>query len=444
MQMDRYRGYQGKRRRGRARRLLPLVFLLALGAAGYYGYAYGRNPLAQLASVRPTQTLAGQPSATSVTGSVSVTPTSPATTVAASGATSTPSPAATPAAASSTPTGKPAATATTRPKAVVKVITKRKATPVVKPKREQAGLSYYTVRSGDSLWSISARNKLPVEKLASANGLAYNTEVYIGQRLLLPTKGTTFGISLPNVKKELSSPSVRPLTELSPDLTSYLGSRSGISSAAVYVPRTDTVYTHNPNQQYLAASTVKVPVMLTQLAREHERNGKAALPGTDLLVPMITVSDNAAASELFKRVGGQRAVQAELRARGLTDTRIQPVSWGLSTTTAPDMALLMRSLYYGERLNADLRRTAIGLLGSIVEPQRWGVPEGLGDSSYVAFKGGWLPTDNGWQVHQMGMAQVAGEPVIFSFYTKEQPGEVYGRETLEGAGRLLAKTAAGR
>jgi beta-lactamase class A len=266
--------------------------------------------------------------------------------------------------------------------------------------------------------------------------------VYIGQVLLVPTRSAPAGIRLPKPREKLRPPKTLPLAEYSPELVSYLRSRAGRSSAAVYLPATDTLYSFDPDARYLMASTVKVPIMLTQLSRE--RAGAAASRNRDLMARMIVVGDNDAATEMFRRVGGKRAIEAELEARGLTHTSIAPRAWGLSETTAPDMALLLRSLYYGERLDADLRQVAIGLLGGVVKDQRWGVPAGLGKSGYVAFKGGWLQRDDGWQVHQIGIAEVYRQNVIFAFYTAGQPSEAYGRETLEGAGRILARGAATR
>lgn len=48
----------------------------------------------------------------------------------------------------------------------------------------------YTVRRGDTLFTISQRVGVPVDTLRSVNGLASNT-LRIGQRLTIPTGGTT-------------------------------------------------------------------------------------------------------------------------------------------------------------------------------------------------------------------------------------------------------------
>jgi lipoprotein-anchoring transpeptidase ErfK/SrfK len=49
----------------------------------------------------------------------------------------------------------------------------------------------YTVQPGDSLIGIAARHGVSVSSLARANGLRWNSWVYVGQRLVIP--GTTAG-----------------------------------------------------------------------------------------------------------------------------------------------------------------------------------------------------------------------------------------------------------
>lgn len=317
--------------------------------------------------------------------------------------------------------------------------------PTQRPLRKAgAARRLYIVKPGDTLYGISEATRIPLSTLAQANGLTPQSEVFIGQVLLIPTRTAPAGIKLPAPRKQLQTPRVRPLREYSPELVAYLQSRAGKTSVALYLSDGNTMYTFNPDARYLTASTVKVPIMLTQLSKQNTHAGNAYYATADLLAPMIVVGDNDVATQMFRKVGGKPAIESELRARGLTRTVVARRAWGLSKTTAADMAMLMRSLYYGERLDRDLQQAAIGLLGGVVEPQRWGVPEGLGASGYVAFKGGWLQSDDGWQVHQIGIAEVYGQNIVFAFFTAGQPGEVYGRETLEGAARILARRMATR
>lgn len=46
----------------------------------------------------------------------------------------------------------------------------------------------YTVKSGDSLWTVAKKNSLTVAQLASANGLANNASLRPGQKLKIPSR----------------------------------------------------------------------------------------------------------------------------------------------------------------------------------------------------------------------------------------------------------------
>jgi len=63
-----------------------------------------------------------------------------------------------------------------------------------------AGPGTYIVRWGDTLTSIAARFGVSVSRLASANGLRWNSWVYTGQRMTIPApgRGASVGTYMPN------------------------------------------------------------------------------------------------------------------------------------------------------------------------------------------------------------------------------------------------------
>lgn len=149
--------------------------------------------------------------------------------------------------------------------------------------------------------------------------------------------------------------------------------------------------------------------------------------------PMKGRSDLDAASRRLARVAGAAAMERELRTRGLRATQIAPEHWEPSTTTAPELALLPRSLDRAERLGPMLRARALMLMGSGVSEQRRGVPPGLPPGAAFAFEGDRAPRDDGRRLHHLGRTRIEGRSVLFAFLNRAQPSFEYGWDTLEGA-----------
>ncbi len=411
--------------------ILLLILVVSVGRCGPGTAIEGRDNGALPSATTPNLVPAALPSPTAVALIPTSEPQAPT-----SGSTM-PTPAVADPTSGSAPTSPPAKLTPTE----VATVPSATATtaPTKQPATAQPTTENYTVRQGDTLWGISREKGVSVQDLARANGLDPDGQLVVGQRLRIPQPGSRSGIQLPPIRNGLMPPASRPLRELAPAVVRYLESRQGRTGAAVYDPDADVLYVYNGGTAFETASVVKVPIMVTQLTRQQSA-GAAARP--ELMSPMITVSSNEAATALLAQVGGPQAVDNELRARGLKQTRISSEAWGLSTTTASDMSMLLRSIYYGERLNERLRSTAFGLLSGIVAEQRWGVPVGLPRGAPVAFKGGWLPTDQGWLVHQIGVTELDGKTYVFAFLTGQAPTWDYGKVTLRESARILSTQVA--
>ena len=59
---------------------------------------------------------------------------------------------------------------------------------VTEPVQDVTPMTTYTVKSGDSLWSIANKNKLSYQELAAANNLKSNAALKPGQKLVIPGK----------------------------------------------------------------------------------------------------------------------------------------------------------------------------------------------------------------------------------------------------------------
>jgi hypothetical protein len=220
-----------------------------------------------------------------------------------------------------------------------------------------------------------------------------------------------------------------------------LATRSGIAAAQRYArSRAGTVAFAvldgrgrlrglNRSVQYPSASVVKAMLMVAVLRRA----GAGRLDGATArtLTAMITVSDNDAASAIYRRVGGAglRAVARAAHARRFADVGW----WASARLTAADQA---RFFYNVDRLvPAAHRRFARRLLSSIVGWQRWGIPPVAARHGMKAFfKGGWRTGIT----HQVALLEKDGRRLALAVFTSGEPSMAYGERTIAGiAARVL-------
>lgn len=144
-----------------------------------------------------------------------------------------------------------------------------------------------------------------------------------------------------------------------------------------------------------------------------------------MLRPMIHVSDNGAAQQVFVRVG-RAGLRRLARTVGMTDLSTRG-SWGLTLISVADQA---RFFAMQDRLlGGTYGRYAQSLLSHITSEQSWGIPAaGRAVGYHVAFKGGWL-----WSIVNQG-ARLTRRGVSFSLavLTDGNPSMAYGEATLAG------------
>jgi hypothetical protein len=189
-------------------------------------------------------------------------------------------------------------------------------------------------------------------------------------------------------------------------------------------------------RQYAAASVVKAMLLAAETRRLKQADAELDSETSSLLTAMITESDNDAADAIYARVGdeGLNAVAARAGMSGFTVAG----HWGNAQITASDMARFFGDL--DRQYPRELRVYAKGLLGSVIESQRWGVPAVAGDRWAVRFKGGWLPDHA--LIHQAAeLDETDGDRTLaIVVLTDSQPSFEYGVETVEGvAARLLSR-----
>jgi hypothetical protein len=209
--------------------------------------------------------------------------------------------------------------------------------------------------------------------------------------------------------------------------------RAGVVSFAI-VGEHGNLHGYRPQRQFHSASVVKAMLMTAYLRRPSVRHRHLVAADRRLLEPMITRSDNGTANQVYVAVGNE-GLNRLARAAGMRRFEPNPV-WGRSEITARDQS---RFFYRLRRyIPARHRHYAFHLLSSIVSYQRWGVPQAKPRGWHVYFKGGFVPTDAGWLIHQVALLRHGHRKLALAVLTRGDPSEHYGAETVRGVtARLL-------
>ncbi len=101
--------------------------------------------------------------------------------------------------------------------------------PLVDMSQPTGSGSSYTVRSGDSLWSIAQRNGIPFNALLDANGMTRETKLRVGQSLVLPSGygSAGSGAAMAGASGPVPTEGWGPYTVRSGDSLSRIASRTG-------------------------------------------------------------------------------------------------------------------------------------------------------------------------------------------------------------------------
>ncbi|HEY7849253.1 MAG TPA: serine hydrolase, partial [Ktedonobacterales bacterium] len=220
---------------------------------------------------------------------------------------------------------------------------------------------------------------------------------------------------------QLSGPTMAGFDALSPSLASYLSSQGGPVGAVAYDITRNVMYTYQPDQTFIMASSAKVPLMVSYLTMiESQGRGPNAYE-LSVLTAMIEHSDNNAAQVIYDTLGDDAGQQNYMRSWGITDYSPNPNGWGWGMWSPGDMAHLLALLQSGKVLNSADRALAVHLMQSVESDQRFGVGDTAPANASVAMKDGWVPgPDGAWAVNTSGIVTVGGETYIVTVYTGEQ------------------------
>lgn len=214
----------------------------------------------------------------------------------------------------------------------------------------------------------------------------------------------------------------RALSDLSPGAVQTANSRGSTEGVGVFNMHTGDVFTYNGGTRFPMYSTSKFPIMLTLLDQAMRAGRQITAEEDALIKKMIQLSDNEATTELYRSIGGEVAVEAFVRKHGITAIDMNPQYWGLSTTTAPEMARLMGKLGNCTLLNRAWCDYAIGVLRNIDQTQYWGISAGVPsvyETRSVALKNGWYPES--WLASASGAASTYREDVPWPHNPDDAP-----------------------
>jgi Beta-lactamase enzyme family len=215
--------------------------------------------------------------------------------------------------------------------------------------------------------------------------------------------------------------------------TRFLRGRGGSASFAVIDER-GRIHGYRRAVQYSSASLVKAMLLVAYLRRGEVRHRRLRGSERSLLGPMIRISDNDAATAIYGRVGASGLTRL---ARRTGMRRFVPnLVWGGTQVTARDQA---RFFFRIRGLVPKRHRSyALGLLRRVVPAQRWGIPRAKPAGWRLHFKGGWVPDDDGWRVHQAGLLRQGHRKLAIAVLTRGSPSLGYGADTIAGVtARLL-------
>ncbi|MFJ1597798.1 serine hydrolase [Streptomyces sp. NPDC088261] len=229
--------------------------------------------------------------------------------------------------------------------------------------------------------------------------------------------------------------------KLTKDITAALKGRTATTAVTVYDRTTKTNCSLRATQKYDSASVVKVTVLAALLWDAKKTNRLLTKKEVDLTTAMITKSDNAATSTLWKQLGPTK-IKGFLKAAALTQTT--PGSgqyWGLTQITAHDEERLLALITSKNTVLSDNSRSYIlGKMNKVVASQRWGVPAGAPATATVQLKNGWLSrSTHGWRVHSIGAFTGKGHNYLITVLTHDNKTMNDGVNTIQAVAKAVHK-----
>ena len=236
-----------------------------------------------------------------------------------------------------------------------------------------------------------------------------------------------------------SPPPLAPGPFAQPAMQTFLKTRSGDITAAVYNLKSGRTFLYRPGVEADDASIAKVDILATALYDAQRRQEPLSPAEQQAAVDAIEESDNDAAQELWNTVGGNPSIGAFNAAAGMSQTVLDPEGvWGHYQSTALDQVRLLEHLALHNAVLSDASRAyELALMRRIDPVQDWGVSSGVLAPATVALKNGWLPITTGWEVNSIGWVSGRGRDYLIAVLTAADSGMTYGIQTISGISQLV-------
>ncbi|MGC0211057.1 serine hydrolase [Streptomyces levis] len=276
-----------------------------------------------------------------------------------------------------------------------------------------------------------------ISRRARVLAAAVGTGVLVPLAAAAPAAAATPAVTCTSAKAGLAE-------KLKKDITAALATRKGTVAVGLHDRSTNTTCTLRASSAYDSASVVKVTVLATLLWDAKKTNRYLTDRENTLAKAMITKSDNAATSTLWKQLGMTK-IKGFLAAAGMTQTKPGADGyWGLTQITVTDEQKLLKLITGKNTVLSDNSRAYIlKLMSQVVSSQRWGTPYGVPAGVTVAVKNGWLQrSTNGWRVHSIGAFKGGGHDYTMTVLTHGNSTMDYGIATIQAVAKVIHRDLA--
>ncbi|NUK02555.1 serine hydrolase [Streptomyces lunaelactis] len=229
--------------------------------------------------------------------------------------------------------------------------------------------------------------------------------------------------------------------KLTADITAALAGRRSTTAVLLNDRVSKTSCVLRPDQKYDSASVVKVTVLAALLQEAQIQKRGFTQREFTLASDMITKSDNAATSALWKQLGTTK-IKRFLTAAGMTQTVPGANGyWGLTQINARDEQKQLAALTVKNTVLSDASRSyALKLMSKVITSQRWGTPAGAPATATVQVKNGWLSrATHGWRVHSIGAFTGNGHDYTITVLTQDNATMNDGVNTIQAVARAIHK-----